>query len=101
MVDSRLAEESFRQQIRTLHANQTPLAEMVDTLGLTMTDEVRGVLNGLSKDQVEGIRAATLEMLDRHENEMPLDCNVPDTAKNVSVSIVDKSGKRTIQVRGT
>jgi hypothetical protein len=103
MVNSRLTDDSFREQIRTLHASGAPLVDMVEALGLTdkMSGEIRATLGGLGKEQVEGIRAATLEMLDRHENKMPLDCDVPDKATNVSVAVVDKSGKRTIQVRAT
>jgi hypothetical protein len=105
MVNSRLADEAFRQQIRTMHANQTPLTDMVETLGLTgeMSGAVRTILEGLSKDQVEGIRRATLEMLDRAENQMPLDCDLSqteiDAGARVAVTVVDDGGKRTVRIR--
>jgi hypothetical protein len=105
MVNARLADDGFRQQIRTMHAAQTPLLDMVEALGLTgeMSGEVRAILEGLGKDQVEGIRSATLEMLDRAENEMPLDCNLSqteiDAGASVTVSVVDDGGKRTVKVR--
>jgi hypothetical protein len=107
MVNSRLADDSFRQQIRTMHAEQKSLVDMVDALGLTpeMSGEVRAILEGLGKDQVEGIRRATLEMLDRAENAMPLDCNLSQTeidgGAKVAVSVVDEDGKRTVRVRAT
>jgi hypothetical protein len=105
MVNSRLADEGFRQQIRTLHAAQTPLIDMVEALGLTgeMSGQVRAILAGLGKDQVEGIRKATLEMLDRAESAMPLDCDLSqteiDAGASVSVSVVDEGGKQTVKVR--
>ena len=107
MVNSRLADESFRQQIRTMHAEQKSLVAMVDALGLTpeLTGQVRAILEGLGKDQIEGIRQATLEMLDRAENEMPLDCNLSKTeidgGAKVDLSIVDEGGKRTVRVRAS
>jgi hypothetical protein len=105
MVNARLADESFRQQIRALHAEQKPLVDMVEVLGLTgeLSGEVRAILEGLGKAEVEGIRQATLEMLDRAENQMPLDCNLSkseiDAGTNVTVSVVDEGGKRTVKVR--
>jgi hypothetical protein len=105
LVNSRLADESFRQQIRTMHADQTPLVDMVEALGLTreMSGEVRAILEGLGKAEVEGIRKATLEMLDRAENQMPLDCDLSqseiDGGRAVSVSVVDEGGKQTVRVR--
>jgi hypothetical protein len=105
MVNSRLADDGFRQQIRTMHAAQAPLVDMVDALGLTpeMSGQVRAILEGLGKDQVEGIRRATLEMLDRAENAMPLDCNLSqkeiDDGASVTVSVVDEGGKPTVKVR--
>jgi hypothetical protein len=105
VVNSRLADAGFRDQIRQLHAKQASLVDMVEALGLTseMSGDVRAVLEGLSKADVDAIRAATLEMLDRNENQMPLDCNVDPSAVGtpISVSVVDEVGKRTIQVRAT
>jgi hypothetical protein len=106
MVNSRLADDGFRQQIRTMHADQMPLVDMVEALGLTqeMSGEVRAILAGLGKAEVDGIRRATLEMLDRAENQMPLDCDLSQTeidgGENVVVSVVDEGGKRTVRVRG-
>jgi hypothetical protein len=103
VVNSRLSDDGFRQQIRDLHAKQASLVEMVEALGLSaeMSGEVRRVLQGLPRAEVDDIRAATLEMLDRHENAMPLDCDVPETAvgAKIAVSVVGNGGKRTIQVR--
>ncbi len=103
VVNSRLSDDGFREQIRTLHANQASLVDMVEALGLTseMSGDVRAVLEGLSPAEVDGIRAATLEMLDRHESAMPLDCTVPPDAVGtpIDVSVVDQAGIRTIQVR--
>ena len=105
-VNTRLAEdEAFRQQIRTMHANQVPLLDMVEALGLTrlMSGAERSVVAQLGPAEVDAIRKATLEMLDRAENKMPLDCNVDqsviDDGAPVDVTVVEESGKRTVRVR--
>ena len=106
-VNARLADDGFRQQLRDMHANQTPLLDMVDSLGLAaeMSDAVRGVVAQLDPAAVQAIRKATLDMLDRAENGMPLDCKISqaqvDDGTPVSVTVVDAAGKATIQVRPT
>lgn len=107
MVNARLADDGFRQQIRTMHAEQKSLIDMVQALGLApeMSPEVRTILEGLGKAEIEGIRQATLEMLDRAENAMPLDCKLSqseiDAGAAVAVAVVDEAGKRTVRVRAT
>jgi hypothetical protein len=103
-VDERLrTDEAFRQQIRDMHAAGTPLLDMVQQLGLPITEPVRKIVAGLTPEQVDGIRKATIEMLDRARNEMPVDCSVswPDVNRGdpVKVAVVDDAGTRKIQVR--
>jgi hypothetical protein len=106
MVNGKLADDdAFRQQIRDLHARQAPLIEMVEALGLQaqMSDAVRKIVAGLDAAQVDGIRKATLEMLDRAGNQMPVDCNLSQTEIDrgapVTVAVVDEKGVDMIQVR--
>ena len=49
MINSRLTDTAFRDQIRAMHANQTPLLDMVTQLGLAndMTPAVREVVERL------------------------------------------------------
>jgi len=88
-----------------MHANQVPLLEMIDRLGLTpdMSGAVRAIVGALGPDEVAKIRAATLEMLDRAENAMPVDCNLTwdqiNSGEAVKVAVVDESGTQTIRVR--
>jgi hypothetical protein len=105
-VNRKLADDNaFRQQIRDLHARQAPLIEMVEALGLQgqMSDAVRKIVAGLGAAEVDGIRTATLEMLDRAGNQMPVDCNLSQTEIDggapVTVAVVDESGVETILVR--
>jgi hypothetical protein len=104
-VNQRFADEGFRDRVRTMHASQTPLLEMVETLGLggEMSDAVRQIVEDLSPDVVEGIRQATLEMLDAATRVMPVDCNLSQTEIDrgaaVDVSVVDEENQRTILVR--
>ena len=102
------AEPTFAQQIRAMHAASVPLLDMVDQLGLTntMSDQVRSVVEQLSSSDVEAIRQATLEMLDRDEDQMPVDCNLSqpdiDSGQPVSVSVIpNDAGQPTITVRST
>jgi hypothetical protein len=106
-VNARLADDGFRQQVRDMHAKQTPLLDMVDSLGLAaeMSDTVRRVVANLDPAAVQAIRKATLDMLGRAENAMPLDCKISqaqiDDGLPVSVQVVDAAGVATIQVRPT
>ena len=105
LIDSRLPVEAFRQQIRDMHAQNTPLLQMVDDLGLAneMSAPVREVVAGLSAADVAAIRQATLEMLDRHENRMPVDCDLTeaqiDAGEPVTVTVTDTPPARRITVR--
>jgi hypothetical protein len=104
-INARLADEDFRQRIRDMHASKASLLDMVDTLGLAgdMSDAVRGVVAQLTPDQVEAIRKATLDMLDRAGDAMPLHCTLSqaqvDDGAPVNVTVVDVGGEATIQVR--
>lgn len=105
MVNARLGDPAFRQQIRDMHSSGASLVEMVERLGLVgeMSDAVRSIVQGLDANTVSAIRRATLEMLDRAENQMPLDCDLSQTeidrGSPVSVVVVDEAGVSTIQVR--
>ena len=107
MINSRLTDTAFRDQIRALHANQTPLVDMVVQLGLAdqMSPQVRAVVEGLGAKEVAAIRQATIDMLDRAENEMPVDCDLTqdeiDGGTPVGVSVVSQDRVSTIVVRAT
>jgi hypothetical protein len=104
-VNQKLSDQSVTDQIRAMHANQTPLIDMVETLGLAgdMSDAVRGIVAGLGPDVVAGIRQATLEMLDGPTRRMPVDCNLSQTEIDggapVNVSVVVDDSQQTILVR--
>ena len=70
-----LADKDFRESVRQMHNEGYPLVKMVEALGLDddMTERTRQILDELAPDVVEGIRRATLEMLDSGDYEMPLD----------------------------
>ena len=61
-----LADKDFRESVRQMHNEGYPLVKMVEALGLDddMTERTRQILDELAPDVVEGIRRATLEMLD-------------------------------------
>ena len=107
MINSRLTDAAFRDQIRTMHANQTPLVDMVVDLGLAheMSPQVRAVVEHLGAKEVAAIRQATIDMLDRAENEMPVDCDLTqaaiDSGTPVGVSVVSQNRVSTIRVRAT
>ncbi|MGO9874900.1 MAG: hypothetical protein ACLPVY_13990 [Acidimicrobiia bacterium] len=106
-VNSAFADPNFRASVQQLHAENSPLVDMVEALGLDddMSAQIRQILEGLSADVVAGIRAATLAMLDTTTHQMPLACSVTNaqlvagTAVEVSVAVV--GGAQVIQVQPT
>jgi hypothetical protein len=103
-TNAALADPANRERVRGMHAQGVPLVDMVESLGLgsTLTPELRAIITGLAPDVVEGIRQATLEMLDRGESAMPLDCQVSDAdiAGGVEVGVAQSaSGQEQIQIR--
>jgi len=104
-VNRQLTDAGFTDEIRAMHANQTPLIDMVEALGLgdEMSDAVRQIVGGLSTEVVAAIRQATLEMLDGPTRVMPVDCNLSqtqiDTGTPVVVSVIAEDGQETILVR--
>jgi hypothetical protein len=102
-TNAALADPANRERVRQMHAQGLPLVDMVEALGLdaSLTPELREIISNLSPDVVESIRQATLEMLDRGENAMPLDCLVSDAdiAGGVEVGVVTSSSRQQIQIR--
>jgi hypothetical protein len=100
-----LASPDFRDSVRQMHAEGYPLIKMVEALGLEdeMTKRIRQILEQLPADVVEGIRKATIEMLDSTDYVMPLDCTVTDAELDegipVEVEVLPEKGKDTIHVR--
>jgi hypothetical protein len=99
-----LADPEVQARVREMHAEEMPLLDMVDALGLgdDMTPEVRAVIQGLSPDVVAGIRQATLEALDNGRTQMPLDCRITEaelaSGVDVDVDVVESEVGPTIQV---
>lgn len=100
-----LASPDFRESVRQMHAEGYPLVKMVEALGLEddMTKRIREILEQLPDHVVEGIRKATIEMLDSTDYVMPLDCTVTDAELEagipVDVEVLPEDDKETIHVR--
>lgn len=107
MINARLADDSFRQQVLAVLTTDTTFVDMVEALGLAgeMSDPVRRIVESLPKGVVAEIRVAVTEALDRGQNTMPVDCNLSqteiDAGPAVKVSVVDEAGSPTIRVRST
>jgi hypothetical protein len=92
-VNVHLADEKFRDQVRSLHAAQTPLVQMINELGLAegLGPAVMAIVGSLDPDVVTGIRNVTLQMLDQSGLAMPVDCDVSDAdikgGEKVKVSV--------------
>jgi len=108
-INGRLrADPGFAQQIRAMHGDNVPLLDMVDQLGLAgeMSAAVRNIVQQLPPADIAAIRQATLAMLDRAENQMPVDCDLSqreiDTGTPVDVEVAsDAEGHPVIRVRAT
>jgi hypothetical protein len=100
-----LSNPDFRDSVRQMHAENYPLVDMVEALGLEddMTARIRAILVDLSDDVVAAIRKATLDMLDSGNFVMPLECSVTDAELDagvpVAVDVLPEHGTETIRVR--
>jgi hypothetical protein len=85
-----LQDADVRASIRDMHAQKYPLVRMVEALGLEddLTKDIRKALVDLPPTVVEGIRQATLQMLDGPSDEyaMPLDCDVSNDQLESGIS---------------
>lgn len=104
-VNRALADPNFRASIRQMHAEGYPLLKMVDALGLEddMSTRIRQIVADLPPAVVEEIRQATLAMLDRDEQVMPLTCGLSgaelENGELIDVDVTTVDGKPTIRVR--
>ena len=104
-VNRALADPNFRASIRQMHAEGYPLLKMVDALGLEddMSARIRQIVADLPPEVVAEIRHATLAMLDRDEQVMPLNCGLSsvelENGKPIAVDVTPVDGKPTIRVR--
>jgi hypothetical protein len=101
-ANNALADPEVRERVRALHAAGAPLVDMVVELGLgaSMTAQMQALVASLPADAVEGIRSATLAMLDRGGNAMPLDCDITDAQVEQGVAVaVEIVGDQTPTIR--
>lgn len=100
-----LKDPDFRSRLRDMHEHKVSLVQIVEQLGLDgdMSPEVRQILEDLSPQVVDDIRKAMLDMLDRQDHTMPLDCTVSqeqlDSGTGVVVQVVTTDDRRTVQAR--
>jgi hypothetical protein len=104
-VNAALADPNVRASIRQMHDQGYPLVKMVEDLGLEddMTSRIKRILESLSPEVVEGIRQATLQMLDGTDYQMPLKCMITrqglESGSPVEVDVEPVDGRPTILVR--
>jgi hypothetical protein len=104
-ANAALTDANFRDTVKEMHAQHYSLVKMVEALGLEadLTDPIRAILQNLPDSAVDGIRDATLKMLEGPEFTMPLDCAVTDAELEagvpVDVHVDDHGGVATIHVR--
>ena len=104
-ANAALTDPNVRESVRQMHADGYGLVQMVEALGLDdeMSDRVRQIVEELPQKVVDGIRAATLAMLETTEFALPLDCSVTAaqmlSRDPVEVDISQENGSPTIRVR--
>jgi hypothetical protein len=100
-----LTDPTVRDSCRQMLTDGYPLVKMVEALGLEddLTEPIRRIVEGLGGDAVAGIRRAVLEMLDRTNYALPLDCNVTEAELEagiaVDVEVIREHEVETIHVR--
>jgi hypothetical protein len=106
-VNAGLADPNFRASVRQMNEENYPFLKMIDALGLEddLSYRISQIVATLSPETVLAIRQATLEMLDRDEQVMPLDCGVNkiDLSEGtpIEVNVAQLDGKPTIRVRSS
>jgi len=106
-ANAALRDSNVRASIREMHAQKYPLVRMVEALGLEddLTKEIRQVLESLPPEVVEGIRKATLQMLDGPPDlyAMPLECEVSysqlTSGVPTQVEVTPENGRLTLNFR--
>jgi hypothetical protein len=102
-ANAAFADPNFRASVKQMHAEGYPLVGMVEALGLDddMSARTRQILESLPDDVVAGIRTATLAMLDRGDDALPVICTVPKAGLDqpVAVEVSPENGTPTIHVR--
>ncbi|MDP9332384.1 MAG: hypothetical protein M3Q30_03595 [Actinomycetota bacterium] len=104
-ANAALADPNVRDTVRQMHADGYALVQMVEALGLDddMSDRIRQIVEELPPVVVDGIREATLAMLERSQFAMPLDCSVTAgqiaSGVPVAVDVSQENGTPTIRVR--
>src|SRR5437016_5096415 len=104
-ANAALADPNVRESVRQMHVDGYGLVQMVEALGLDdeMSDWVRQIVEELPPNVVDGIREATLAMLETGEFALPLDCSVTAaqmlTRDPVEVDVSRENGKPTIRIR--
>lgn len=104
-INSQLNSKHFRDSLRKMHDANYPFVKMVEDLGLEedMSPDLRKMLENLAPDVVDGIRRATLEMLDRGDRVLPVSWGVTDVeldrGAEVEIDVVGAERGRVIRVR--
>jgi hypothetical protein len=107
MINARLADNAFRQQVLDVLATDRPFVDIVATLGLAgeMSDAVRRIVERLPADVVAEIRTGMIATLRGGRSTLPVDCNLSQTEIDrgaaVDVTLVDEAGTPTIRVRSS
>lgn len=104
-ANAALADPNVRKSVRQMHADGYALVQMVEALGLDdeMSDRIRQIVDELPQSAVDGIREATVAMLETSQFALPLDCSVTEaqiaSGAPVEVDVSQESGTPTIRVR--
>lgn len=95
------ADPAVREQVKAWFAEDTPLLEMVDRLGISddFDADLRSAISGLSAYEVSVIREVFIAEIDRAGTStsasLPVECEITQVVGPVSVSAV-QSGPRLV-----
>jgi hypothetical protein len=77
-ADEKFKDPKIRAQIKQWHEQGVSFVDMLERLGISVSQELRSVLDGLSKDEVALIRKVMVDEIDRAGDSadaaMPIDC---------------------------
>ena len=76
----------YTDQLLAMHRANTPFLEMAEAVGVKLSPEYAKLVAGMSDAEVQIIRDAMVQALERHDPIMPFHCQLQAVPPSISVT---------------